>query len=266
MIKNRGQINHSVPIPLYYQLKELILQEIRSGNYKSGDMIATEQELSEMFSLSRTTVRQATAELVREGWLVKVKSRGTFVSMPRITQNIANRLWSFEDSIEALGLRPSTEVLELKILTASETRFDAAKKLNRKKDDLIIFLRRKLCADEESIVTVQSFLPYGECSEVMTHDYSKEKLYDILACSEKTRIIREEQMMEAVEADTETAKLLGIRKGKALYRFETIGYNASGEPVEFSIASYRGDRSCFTATVFPERKEKKQHFNKGGEE
>ena len=63
------QLDRTVPIPLYFQLKELVLNEIKEGSYESGAAIPTEAELSEQFGISRTTVRQAIVELVNEGWL-----------------------------------------------------------------------------------------------------------------------------------------------------------------------------------------------------
>ena len=60
-------INKKIPIPLYYQLKELIMNDIRTGVYHDGDLIPTEKELMEKYDLSRTTVRQALNELVYEG-------------------------------------------------------------------------------------------------------------------------------------------------------------------------------------------------------
>jgi GntR family transcriptional regulator len=67
-----GKLNKAVPIPLYFQLKEAILNEMKNGTYRSDDLIPTEKELSDMFQISRTTVRQAITELVQEGWLYRI--------------------------------------------------------------------------------------------------------------------------------------------------------------------------------------------------
>ena len=54
-------------VPLYKQLKDLLLQEIKEGIYKANQKIPTELELSEKYQISRMTVRKALAELVEEG-------------------------------------------------------------------------------------------------------------------------------------------------------------------------------------------------------
>ncbi|MDD2533650.1 MAG: GntR family transcriptional regulator [Eubacteriales bacterium] len=67
-------------IPLYSQLKDLILERIASDIYPAGQQIPSELTLCEELTLSRPTVRQAIAELVSEGVLVIQKGKGTFVA------------------------------------------------------------------------------------------------------------------------------------------------------------------------------------------
>lgn len=73
-------IDKTVPVPLYYQLKSLILSEIKKGNLKEGDCLPTEMQMVEHFHVSRSTVRQAISDLSKEGWLERIASKGTFVT------------------------------------------------------------------------------------------------------------------------------------------------------------------------------------------
>jgi multiple sugar transport system substrate-binding protein len=74
-----AEIDHSVPVPVYYQLKLLIKRQIESGELRPGDKIPTEAELCARHKISRTPVRQAMLELTREGVLTRKAGRGTFV-------------------------------------------------------------------------------------------------------------------------------------------------------------------------------------------
>jgi multiple sugar transport system substrate-binding protein len=94
------EIDKSVPIPLYYQLKELIKKKIESGEFKPGDRLPTEQELCEMFGISRTPVRQALTELTHEGILYRRPALGTFIS--------------------DFSLSPSPDVMRLKVMIPEE--------------------------------------------------------------------------------------------------------------------------------------------------
>lgn len=110
MLLEEGKIDKSVPVPLYYQLKEAILDEIRKGNYESGSMIPTEKNISDFFQISRTTVRQAITELVQEGWMYRVKSKGTFIAQKKIQQDFMQKLETYEEQMKRLGVVPKTEI------------------------------------------------------------------------------------------------------------------------------------------------------------
>jgi len=74
------EIDPGSPIPIYYQLKLAIKQQIEGGELKPGERIPTEQELCERYGISRTPVRQALNELVYEGLLSRRRGLGTFVA------------------------------------------------------------------------------------------------------------------------------------------------------------------------------------------
>jgi DNA-binding GntR family transcriptional regulator len=63
-------LNHKSPIPLYHQLADILLEQIRSGHYKPGQMIPSETGLAKQYSIGRPTVHQAMDTLVWEGDLV----------------------------------------------------------------------------------------------------------------------------------------------------------------------------------------------------
>ncbi|NLJ33207.1 MAG: GntR family transcriptional regulator [Firmicutes bacterium] len=74
------QIKRKNGIPIYIQLKEQILDEIRSGRMRGGEQLPTERQLAEELSISRNTVSMAYKELETEGVLVSYQGRGTFVA------------------------------------------------------------------------------------------------------------------------------------------------------------------------------------------
>jgi GntR family transcriptional regulator len=243
---NDQQLNKNTPIPLYFQLKEIIIAEIKNGSYKSGELIPTENEVGEMFHISRTTVRQAIRELEHEGWLYRIKSKGTFVSRPKINQSFIEALCSFNDQIKKTGRIPRTELLEFKCMTTPE---NVAVNLNIQPEDKVIFMHRKRYVDNEPIVMVKTYLPYKRCSFVMNHDLISEPLYSILSLYEETKIYKIKRLIEAIDSVAYDMKNLNIKRGKAIQQFISIGYNIFDEPIEYSIARYRGDRNSFEVTI-----------------
>lgn len=78
-------------IPLYVQVKERLLGDIRNGTYRAGDKIPTERELAERLRVSRNTVSQAYQELESEGIITSLQGRGTFVCDQDDTVRFGNR-------------------------------------------------------------------------------------------------------------------------------------------------------------------------------
>ena len=66
-------------VPLYRQIKDLVLDRIEHGDLATGDLIPSETRLGAAFKVSRLTVRQALYELRVEGYIIREKGRGTFV-------------------------------------------------------------------------------------------------------------------------------------------------------------------------------------------
>lgn len=249
MLNRVSEIDKATPVPLYFQLKKIILDEIKNGSYPLSSQIPTEKEISDMFQISRTTVRQAITELVQEGWLYRIKSKGTFVSQPKINQDFIKKLESFNDQIIRTGMAPSTEVLQLEIRKASAS---VAANLEIPEKSPVIYLHRKRLADGQPIVVIETFLPYEDCKFVLSRDLEKDRLYSILNEHNDTRVFRVNRIVEAIPANTADKKNLDYALGKPIQHFISTGYNASGKPIEYSLARYRGDRNSFEITVFPE--------------
>lgn len=74
------QLDRASPVPVYHQLKTLLLERILSGELGPGDRVPTEEELCESYAVSRTPVRQALGELASEGIIVRRRRHGSFVA------------------------------------------------------------------------------------------------------------------------------------------------------------------------------------------
>jgi len=83
-------IDRDSPIPLYYQLKLYFKRQMQEGTLRAGDRLPTELEMCEQFAISRAPIRQALAELVREGLIYRRPGQGSFVA-PLAVKSIANK-------------------------------------------------------------------------------------------------------------------------------------------------------------------------------
>ena len=110
------RIDKASPIPLYYQLAEILRERIESGALKPGDQLPSERELGEQNSISRMTVRQAITYLAQKGTLIIRPGVGTFVAEPKFTYD-ALHLLGFTEEMMAQGRVVSSRVLEQEIVT-----------------------------------------------------------------------------------------------------------------------------------------------------
>ncbi len=80
--ENKTMLNPQSPMPLYHQLAEILMEEIRSGDYPPGTRIPSEPQLAKVYGIGRPTVRQAVDLLVRKRMLSRRRGSGTYVRTP----------------------------------------------------------------------------------------------------------------------------------------------------------------------------------------
>src|SRR5215211_3614472 len=137
----------SGPLPRYYQLKEIIRERIRSGEWPAGSLIPSERELCERYGISRMTARQSISELVNEGLLYREQGKGTYVGRPKIPQQLLS-LTGFTEDMQAREQRPGARVLEAGMWAADEI---TAERLRIKVGQPVYRLRRLRLADAEPL-------------------------------------------------------------------------------------------------------------------
>lgn len=246
-INNQRQLDKTIPVPLYYQLKQFIVDDIQQGRLAVGESIKTELELCEQYNISRVTVRQALMELVSEGYLVRRKGKGTFVSKPKIEAKFFTKLQSFNDEIIQKGMKPSTKVLGVEILEGIEK---INSKLNISPDTKLIKIKRLRFANDDPIVYLETYLPHNHYHEIIKEDYENNSLYSILRIKYDTNIVHVTRQIEAVNCNQEEAELLQIDYYDAICLVHTIGFDQNESPVEYSVARYRGDLNQFTVELY----------------
>ncbi len=242
MALTEKSIDKSKSIPLHIQVKQILMEEINSGNLTPGDMISPEQEISELFRVSRSTVRQAITELVREGYFYRGKGRGTFVSKPVISYDFAKNAGMYTRLVEEKGMKASTKVIQFDIVDADAK---IAEILQIPQKQKVIHLIRIRSANEELNNILESYLPHNLCYSIFQHDLEKETLHEALSGSEETAIFRDITTIEATLANSKESRLLQIAPGSPILLISAVSFNRMGKPVEYCIARYRADRNKF---------------------
>ena len=79
-------------MPFYFQLSELLEQEVVAGRYEPGIRPPSEPEISSRYGLSRTTVRQALSALIT----------GAVAAPPRSSSYTTGAVWAADGGLTAI--------------------------------------------------------------------------------------------------------------------------------------------------------------------
>lgn len=214
------------------------LQALAQAELRPGDALPGERQLEELFGVSRITVRRAISDLVREGVLVRVKGKGTFVSHGRVRSDL--HLASFNEDMRAAGFRPSTRVITAASAVPPAA---AAEHLGLAPEEPAHQLRRLRLANAAPVSVDESWLPPQLVPDLFAKELTG-SLYGILSAAGYP-VRRVEQTVEAGAALEDVAALLEIEPGAPVlvfHRRSFAGEDEPGTPIEYSVSTYRSDR------------------------
>ena len=238
----RLRVDRASPLPLHVQVTQALRDQIVRGAWKPGDRVPGDLELCSELGISRTTIRQALAEMAHEGWVVRERGRGTFVAPPKLTETAVERLSGFFEDMVALGYPPISQVLHQEDRPADE---QIAARLNVRPGTRIVEIERLRFVEDEPVVLTTTYLPRALAPGLATADLTRRSLYEYLETECGLTLARGQRTIEAVAADARQARLLRIRKGAPLVYLQSVSYLADGRPIEYYRALHRGDRSRF---------------------
>jgi len=231
-------IERGSPIPLYHQLKQLLVDRIMSNELQPGDILPTEEKLQETYQLSRTTVRQALKELEIDGLVSRHRGRGTFVSPAKIRHS-AEPHFSLTDALLQQGIQPSWRILSAEWIPAGT---DIASLFKLEAGMPVFQLRRLRLTNNEPI---GFHIAYASPSMAAAIDKDQMDVGGSTQYLRRTDALSgcyANRMVEAGRASIETAELLDIEEGSPILLINRELINSDGQIVEILKARYRGDR------------------------
>jgi GntR family transcriptional regulator len=139
--------------PLYHRIAEDMIERIKGGELKPGDMLPSESQLSAEYSTSKMTVRQGLSLLVRAGYLRSVPGKGNYVEHPRY-----DLLTMHFDEMDIVGDYPQgVKLLEATIVAPDPLVQD---KLGLTERDKVIVLKRLLYRETQLAAYDIKYMPY----------------------------------------------------------------------------------------------------------
>ncbi len=234
-----NKIQYDLNLPLYSQIMSMIKRGISNGVLRPGDLLPTEEQFCKRFDVSRTTIRQAFSALVKEGSIVRVQGKGTFIAeQPKLDRKM-NNVYSFTHEMESMGLKPTSKIIKFEtILPAEDLRHLFAIDPN----DLVYHIVRLRLAADQPLLLETTFLPVSIVKYLDSRILESTSLYDYLKTME-IEPYRAEETYESVMIVGEESHLLQCKNNTTGFFVERTAWLENGKIFEFTQSIMRGDRS-----------------------
>ncbi len=214
-------------------LKDDILEKIKSGQYKRGQKIPSEEKLAKTWHISRMTVRRALDELAREGVLYKTKGSGTFVESSRVLQQ---DVMNFSKIAELKGVKASTVVLKKEFMC----RDDIARALHLPKGTVFYSFARLRKIDDVPIGIENVFLPIQIYLQPDRIDLTA-SLYENLKNLYGVEVSRQDISVTAKKPTADESRLLALKKNDAVLKTSGVSLDSQGSPLFYEENTYSGE-------------------------
>ena len=235
--------------PLYQQIKGLILNGLRLGEWKPGEAIPSEMELASRFRVSQGTVRKAVDELAAENLLLRRQGKGTFVAT-HAEQHVQFR---FLKLVPDSGTPGSEGPAERHIVECRRTRAsaDVARALALRSGDAVLQARRVLSFAGIPTILEDIWLPAvpfkGLTAEQLSNYHGP--MYALFETEFNVRMVRADEKIRAEPAVDGREILLKVAHGTPLLSVERIAYTYKDVPMELRRGYYRTDTHHYHNTL-----------------
>lgn len=231
--------------PYYVQLKRILLRDVEADG-SEGSLLPSEADLCALYSVSRTVVRQALAELENDGLVLKVKGKGTFVTGRKVDTSFIQDTLGFYESMAKAGHVVQSRVLKLATERCS---VEVARLLEIGVAEEVIRFDRVRSIDGRPVQVVRAYMPARFFPGFVDLDMTDRSLYQVLRDSYGVRPAKGHRAIEAVALSREDADHLGVPKGSPGLRMYSTTRSSDGVVFEHFDAHYRGDIFRFELEV-----------------
>jgi GntR family transcriptional regulator len=232
-------------LPLYAVVESQLAADIADGTLPAGAQLPTEDGLIQRFQVSRITVRRAVQNLADRGLVEVRRGKGTFVTLPRIRQELTH-LTGFVEDMQALGRTATARLVDQRAVAADA---NVAERLALPIGATVIRIQRVRIADGVAMSFDETYLPRHLGDKVVTHDLEATPIFSLLEQKYDTALLEAEYAMEAATAAAPIAQALGVAVGSPIFLIERTSYTAGDVPVDYERLHYRGDLIRFTTRL-----------------
>jgi GntR family transcriptional regulator len=238
--------------PLYYRVKSVIEERIRSGRLAAGSQLPSESDLCEEFGVSRGTVREALRELVASGLVDRHHGKGSFVSSEPVFGSPPMKYTGLLEDLYDQVTKVEVRSVEIDVAAGPPAVLRA---LALDPGTRLTIVRRDRHLDNQPFAYTVNFLPTDIGARINPSVLRKYPLLRVIEQNLGIKIDSAEQSMRATLADAEVAKRLSVPFASPLMFAERLYFARRGKPLYIAQSFYRADRYQFTVRLKRYREE-----------
>ena len=235
----------SAHVPLYAQVENVIMDCISNGSLPAGSRLPSEDSLVQEYAVSRTTIRAAIQSLVQRDLVEIRRGKGTFVTHPKITQELTE-LTGFVEDMQTLGRDATAKLLDQQAVAANQV---VARQLALPEGSPVVRIQRVRLADGVPLSFDETYLPRELGRKIMVDNLETEPIFSLLERKYNTPLVEAEYRLEAICADAIVATALRISVGSPIFLIERTSYSIGHRPVDYEKLHYRGDQIRFVTRL-----------------
>ena len=233
-------IDREADTPLWMQLKSILQGQIQSGELLPDARLYSEHELCKIFGVSRTVVREALSELVRDRFIYRIQGKGTFISGRKEEQDYAGSNIGFSGEMVGKGRKVLAKILRQKLADPGEREL---RMLRLTVPQQVVQIRRLMYIDDAPRLLVDMSFPADLVSGFENVNLGNRSIYDVLRRRYGLVPTSSERWIEAILPTDKQAGLLKISPGTPLLGIESCAYLADGRAFEYYYGYHRSDIS-----------------------
>lgn len=243
----KKDLNTQNNTPLYYQIYEFYKNKIIKEELNEGEALPPERNLSNIFNVSRSTVRQALKKLEEDNFVYRLPGSGTFVSHKTLKQELSS-FYSFYEEVEKVGKKPSSKVLDFKKIPLNKKLMEIFKLSNNSNHEILLIKRLRL-VDNEPLIYEETFIPLSRFKNFNVDLLNSTPMYKIF--KDQYNVIFEkatESFSSLILEDQNILNYLGYKKKSSCMLIKRLTYEL-GEVIEYTVSYARGDKYEYKVTL-----------------
>ncbi|WP_047382322.1 trehalose operon repressor [Cetobacterium sp. ZWU0022] len=227
----------------YLEIYNFIKENIDNGTYPPEEKIPSENQLKDIFSVSRNTVRKAIELLSSNGYLSSVHGKGVFVIKKIPVNFLLGGTESFKEASLKNGLNYKTTVPLFESLIVDE---NLSKKTHFLTGEEVYHMIRIREINNEKVILDDNYF-LKEVVDGLTVSIAMDSIYEFLEKTKGLKINGTQKIISIESTTKDDQKYLDLNGNSLVAIVKNFGYLENGLLFEYTESHHRTDKFIFSS-------------------